>query len=488
MKQLLQRLAFALWCMGLSGVAQAQGPALDPSFAITSAVGTLTPASPYLNGMVRQPDGKIIVAGDLAVFNGVPVNRVVRLLPNGQVDATYQVAPIDGFVLDLALQPDGNLLLGGRFTNVGGQPRFGLARLLSNGTLDAGFAPPLGRTPTYASAVEKIVLQPGVGIIVSGDLALPAGTAASRLVRLTETTGALDPAFPTFPLFIDVFDVLPQPNGNLVFASNPRRLGSQVCNVWGTLPDGTPDPAFVPLPGTVDANGLVRDPRTGNIYVAAAVRGTGLDREPVRLLPNGILDPTFNAAGAFVAGTSTPSGRRGLVRSLAVQPNGRLLLGGEFALGGGSYAGSWRLLPNGTRDPSYQPGNGPDAGVNKAMVQPDGALLFGGTFSRAGGSVLNCLARMLDPNVLSINNNQVAADLIAWPMPAHDVLHIHLTAARQARQLVLLDALGRVVRCQAIPAGQEAPTLPTVGLPPGAYLLRVSFANGPFTYQRVTVE
>lgn len=493
MKQLLQTLAFALLGAGLlPHTAQAQGPVLDPSFAPTNMVGPGTPGStPRVYNMVRLSDGKIIVGGFLGVLNGGPANQVVaRLLPNGQVDASYQAAAINGGVLDLALQADGKLVIAGSFTTVGGQTRYGLARLLPDGALDAGFVPALGRMPTYVSYVSKIVLQPGVGIIVFGTIILP--TPNTRIARLSESTGAWDPTFPVFSAGLDIRDVLPQPNGNLIFASSPRRIGSQTCNVWSTLPDGTLDPAFVPLPISVEANCLVRDPRTGNIYVAAAALGAGLYSEPVRLLPNGALDPTFNTAGAFVRGATLPPGNirryRGYAASLAIQPNGRLLLGGDFALGGGSYVGSWRLMPDGSRDLSYQASNGPESAVATVIVQPDGALLFCGSFNQAGGATLNCLARMLDSNVLASNKPQTENDLLAWPVPAHDALHLRLPAGSGPQQIALLDALGRPVRRQAVAAGQTLLTLPVAGLPPGAYLLRVRYAEGAATYRRVVLE
>lgn len=484
MKQLTKRLAILTLCSGLLTLtAQAQGPTLDPSFAITSAVGNSAPTFPQIYDLVQQPDGKLIVAGELATLNNLPVNKVCRLLPNGQVDASFSAAQTDGDVFSVALQPDGKLLIAGNFRNVGGRPQIGIARLLPTGALDPGFSSPLGSTPSYSSRVQKVVVQSALGIIILGDMIPPgSGTGSFFLARLTEDTGALDPTFqPIFNTF-DIRDVLAQPNGRLVFSGQPRLIGGQQCNVWGTLPNGALDPAFVPLPGTVEAYGLVRDPGTGNLYVTGAVPGMALDREPVRLLPNGVRDLTFNTAGAFVAGSQV-----GNISSLAVQPNGRLLLGGTIPTTPSSYVGSWRLLPSGARDPSYQASNGPGAAAFKVLVQPDGALVFGGYFSTAGGFALNCLARMLDPNVLAINKQQAEAGLVAWPVPAREVLHLRLAPGGGPVPVALLDALGRTVLARSAAADQTALALPMAGLPPGAYLLRVAYPSGP-VLRRVAVE
>jgi len=452
--------------------------------------------APKIYALERQPDGKLLVAGELTMLNGVPVNSVCRLLPNGQVDASFNAPSLSiGVVYCLALQADGKVLIGGAFTSVGGQPRFGLARLLPDGALDTSFVPPFGRTAVFTSSVRRIIPQPGVGIISIGTLAVTGnGGGSFHGGRLSEATGAWDAAFATntsITAISAITDALVLPNGHLVLTGDIRRINGQWCRLWGALPDGTPDPAFVPLTGTAHPEGLVRDSITGNIYVTRAITGTGLDDEPVRLLPNGVRDTTFNTAGTFIPGAPTIDTRLGYISSLAVQPNGRLLLGGLFNTVASGYLGSVRLLPSGAPDPSYQASNGPKGnnGVRKVLVQPDGALVFAGDFDQAGGVALNCLARMLDPNVLGTHASaRPGADVQAWPMPAREVLHLRLPAGRPAQVVALLDALGRVVLNREVPAGQSQATLPTAGLLPGTYLLRVSFADGPPAYRRVAME
>jgi uncharacterized delta-60 repeat protein len=490
MKLLCKLWAAALaLCLGAS--AQAQGPQLDPSFLPASVVEPYAGGLAAIGDMVLQPDGKLIVTGSFREINGRAVRRVARLLPDGQVDLTFNVPPIDSLVDCIALQADGRVLLGGRFITVGGQSRIGIARLLADGSLDPTFLSPFGGgpTPTFAfSSVQKIVLQPGRGILALGVMVPinPAFGNGFYAARLLEATGALDPSFqPNFDTYY-CNDVLVQPNGHLVFAGSPRLLNGRPCHVWGTLPDGTLDPAFVPLPGPNTysrAITLTRELATGNIYVVADNPGGNITREPRRLLPNGTPDPTFSTANTF-----TPASWGG-VGMVVVQPNGRLLLSGDFLGAGGNFYGSVRLLPSGALDPSYEPSNGPRAGVGKILVQPDGALLFAGYFQEVAGLPITCLARMLDPNVLSARARAATEnDLVAWPVPAREVLHLRLPAARPPRELTLLDALGRVVRQQAVPASQRTPDLLTAGLPPGGYLLRVRFADGPPAYRRVVLE
>ncbi len=486
MRNIVKTGAMVALLVGASAFAvKAQSPRLDPSFALTSA-GSAQGAA-FIGDMLLQPDGKIVVSGDFTSINGRPAPGVARLLPDGQVDTAFAAPPINGLVVALALQADGKLLVGGRFTTVGGQSRVGLARLLPTGALDPGFLPPYaGGPPPYAyTTVEKIVVQPGRGILLLGDLIT--GTSPVHFAaRLLEATGARDATFrPGFNTF-GCNDVLVLPSGGLVFSGAPRLLNGQPCTVWATLPDGALDPAFVPLPGPnapAAAYGLARDPATGELYVIRDAPTGTLDREPLRLRPDGVPDPAFRIAGAF------PQAFGGAM-SLAVQPNGRLLMGGVFSVAGGGYYGSARLLRSGALDASYDPRLGPGSGVAKALVQPDGKLLFAGYFRQAGGFLLDGLARMLDPNVLlgARAPGPAAGAVEAWPVPAREALHLRLPAGRAARHLALLDALGRVVLRQAVPAGQGAPVLPVAGLAPGGYLLRVDFAEGAPAYRRVAVE
>ncbi len=69
-----------------------------------------------------QADGKVVVGGDFATFNGVTTDGIVRLNADGSVDNTFNTNGGVGssYVYALAEQGDGGILLGGNFTTVGG--------------------------------------------------------------------------------------------------------------------------------------------------------------------------------------------------------------------------------------------------------------------------------------------------------------------------------------------------------------------------------
>src|SRR6185295_12405433 len=113
-----------------------------------------------------------------------------------------------------------------------------------------------------------------------------------------------------------------------------------------------------------------------------------------RLNADGSLDITFDP------------GANGAVNAIAVQPDGKILVGGSFTMLGGGGTGTTprnfigRLNADGSVDLTFNPGaSGPIWGL---VVQPDGKILVGGSFATLGGGSRHFLGRLnangsLDP-------------------------------------------------------------------------------------------
>ncbi|GGF02617.1 hypothetical protein GCM10011383_11870 [Hymenobacter cavernae] len=149
-----------------------------------------------------------------------------------------------------------------------------------------------------------------------------------------------------------------------------------------------------------------------------------------------------------------------------------------------------RLLDNGTSDPSFVSAYGPldsSSGlVSKILVQPDGAIIAAGSFEQVGTNTgISGLVRLLDTNVLRVASSETAARTAAWPVPAHDELHLQLEAKARPQHVSLIDALGKVVHSQAIT--QPELTVSTAALAAGVYMLRVQYAEGMVT-RRIAVQ
>ena len=100
---------------------------------------------------------------------------------------------------------------------------------------------------------------------------------------------------------------------------------------------------------------------------------------------------TFSLRGFTIA--QPPAGK---VYAVAQQPDGKILIGGEFGQVNGVAATNLaRLHADGSVDDSFRPGQGPNGPVFSLALHPDGGVLAGGSFStwngQAGG---NRLARL----------------------------------------------------------------------------------------------
>ncbi|HXH19307.1 MAG TPA: T9SS type A sorting domain-containing protein [Chitinophagales bacterium] len=104
----------------------------------------------------------------------------------------------------------------------------------------------------------------------------------------------------------------------------------------------------------------------------------------VRLNKNGSLDTTFHATGPDY-----------MILDIALQSDGKIILGGEFS----SYEGMpfnniCRLNADGSLDTTFHIGTGFNARVLTLQVQPDGKILAGGWFTAYNGVTCKRLARL----------------------------------------------------------------------------------------------
>lgn len=110
----------------------------------------------------------------------------------------------------------------------------------------------------------------------------------------------------------------------------------------------------------------------------------------VRLHKDGALDNSF-----VQAGTGLDPDRAHFRPALAIEPNGKIVVGGIFAdFHGTAIHGIMRLNNDGTLDPSFDPGAGFDHGIEKVLIQPDGKILVVGFFHSYDGISRHRIARI----------------------------------------------------------------------------------------------
>src|SRR2546423_3753433 len=137
-----------------------------------SALNGFNPnANDYVDVIVVQPDGKILLGGAFTSVspNGGPAvtrNRIARFNPDGTLDTAFNPNS-DNPIITIALQADGKILVGGSFTNIGGQPRNCIARLdATTGAADS-FDPTLSAGGSLPS-VQSVAAQSDGKILVGG--------------------------------------------------------------------------------------------------------------------------------------------------------------------------------------------------------------------------------------------------------------------------------------------------------------------------------
>ena len=116
----------------------------------------------------------------------------------------------------------------------------------------------------------------------------------------------------------------------------------------------------------------------------------------IRLNPDGTKDTSFNIGNGFTGFNPGPG--PAYVSVITLQPDGKILIGGNFMNFVGSCNRIARLNVDGSRDFSFNIGNGfTNAGetlVNAIVLQPDGKILVGGDFTAYKGSSQKYLVRL----------------------------------------------------------------------------------------------
>jgi processive 1,2-diacylglycerol beta-glucosyltransferase len=256
----------------------------------------------------------------------------------------------DGMVLSLAPQPDGGILVGGAFGVVAGQTRRGLTRLTPTGAADPGFDAGVGGGGN--PSVYTMTVQPDGKIVLGGGFLAVGGTARGRIARLNPD-GTLDGGFAVGSGADNyVLALARTSDGSVLIGGDFGAVGGQThARLARFGPDGKLDPAFNPA-ANYRVHCLAVQPDGGIIVGGWFGQLTGLARGAIgRLWPDGSLDAGFNPEA-----TGGPNQQGTAVHCLAVQPDGKIVVGGDFTrLAGQGRARIGRLNPDGTLDEGFTP-------------------------------------------------------------------------------------------------------------------------------------
>src|SRR5262249_50381955 len=113
-----------------------------------------------------------------------------------------------------------------------------------------------------------------------------------------------------------------------------------------------------------------------------------------RLQTNGVVDPSFNPGSGFDAG----------VWAVAIQPNGQIVVGGDFStINFAPRSRIARLNFDGSLDNSFVTPGGIDGAVRSIALQPDGRVLLGGDFTSISNTNRARIARLDDHGGLDLS-------------------------------------------------------------------------------------
>ena len=310
----------------------------DGSYKPTFYGACATQATPEIVRAAFASNGNILFAEE-------SLYRLYSLRPNGGIDPTFNCRTGVGQKTNVILeQADGKIMIGGAFSTYNGKKSSHLARLSANGTMDSVFSANIGIGPT----IDNNVCGNEVGNEYSAFLA-PVNTIAI------------------------------QADGKYLIAGEFRYFnGVQLdCPLVRLNTDGTLDTGFQPTIASQTS-----DSRSIHVLSDSKILVT-MDDRVYRLHPDGYTDNTYNHVGA-----------NGIINASALQPDGKLVIVGDFT-GQSSpymvYNHILRLNATGSIDYPFYTNIGSGAGgfagatINTVILQPDGKLFLSGHFSSFNG-------------------------------------------------------------------------------------------------------
>jgi len=377
----------------------------DGSFDATFSVGTGFNSN--VNDMLIQDDGKIIIVGDFTQFNGNSHSGAVRLNTDGSLDPTFIPDPVSS-VLSIAKQPDGKLLLGGWFDQSSGSNRNFLIRLQPNGGLDGSFMSSSGPN-TYVNKIQPVN---NGKILISGGFVSYQGNASKYLARIN-ADGSFDASFNQNTGLDDVVTAIyPLNNGNYLIGgefetyNGVMRVHALQLNENGSLITNFNDGKGTATLNATDLNDVysISSYTDGRILLAGNFSHYNClpYNRIVRTNNDGSIDNTFQPG----------SGANNSILATEIQTDGKIIIAGIFtSYNGTSINRIARLNADGSLDPTFNAGTGSNGKVDALAIQNDGKILIGGLFTEYNGLQRYCIARLNTDgsNDATFNNGNTGA-------------------------------------------------------------------------------
>jgi uncharacterized delta-60 repeat protein len=422
--------------------------------------------------LALQTDGKILQAG--TTFNGLDYDfGVVRYLSDGSLDGTFgfggklslDIGGESDFLEDMILQPDGKILACGSY-KAGNQYDFVLARLTSSGSPDPGFGEngfvKLALDSMRWESGRALALQDDGKILVTGYKVKSNGSDQDVIVLRFYEDGSLDESFGDGGLLVlplgnghEIGSAITiQPDGKILVAGETD-IGSDIFAfvLLRLLPDGQLDSSFGDSGwvsakiGSQSFGYAIALQSDGKILVGGESRNNSkADFALACFLPDGSLDPDFGDSGVLI---SSIGGGDDVLYDLALQPDGKILGVGFAETGSVFHFALVRYLKEGQLDSSFGDGGmaisalGPSINLGYAVaLQPDQRILVGGSVS-FDFAVARYLGD-LDVGLLNLSSGDSPA--LIYPNPIAGKAQLDFTLDKEETlSIELFDQQGRLI-------------------------------------------
>ena len=259
-------------------------------------------------GIALEPDGRVYIGGNFGSYNGIPRSHLARLRDDGSLDLVWPNVSFDNTIRSIRRMTNGSVMVVGDFTQVNGTARHNIAMLNTNASLDMSFDPGSGATD---GTIKAAAVEPGGLVIIAGNFTTNSPVSRKFIARVYPD-GSLDPTFDAgFIGGIEIRSIVLQPDGKVVIGglfssvNGYSRNGIARLGTNGLVDTGFVSPAFI-----ASVIGLAPDNRI--------LASGGLGDYPVVLL---------NSDGSLYSAFSP---KIGSVNAFTVQPDGKVLVGGDF--------------------------------------------------------------------------------------------------------------------------------------------------------------
>jgi len=378
----------------------------------------------FINDIAVQNDGKIIAVGYFDNFNDTAAARIIRLNSDGSKDHSFNTGI--GFPEQVAcvkLDGNGKIYVGGGFYSYNGNSIGRIVRINDDGSMDQNF----NSSPGFNDYVRSINFDDNNNIIAAGNFTTYSSDSAKYIARLL-SDGQLDT---TFKAELDGYatNAVVLSNGKIMVLGGFTKVNGKNRNLIALLnSDGTLDESF----------------NAGNIFTMEMKECIELNG---KYLVGGYFGnyTLLNANGTVDNSFTKPSGSNSaMFNTIVQQPNGKILLGGNFSsLGSSSSSNFNRVESGGSLDNIFINGSGFSGEVKKIITVGDTLIYVAGAMTAFNGKDIKRLVRLTTKvnAQLSVHENYTM-NISLFPNPVSDVVNINLNGTSN---IVVLDAASKVV-------------------------------------------